>query len=72
MGRRSLSGRRTDASFTMDTLEWLIMENTELRQTVAELALQTAILRESLDDAKLIRLRLGTVAESVRESDVVA
>ena len=56
----------------MDTLEWLIMENTELRQTVAELALQTAILRESLDDAKLIRLRLGTVAESVRESDVVA
>jgi hypothetical protein len=42
---------------TTETLERLIVENIELRQTAADLALQTATLRESLDEAKLARLR---------------
>jgi hypothetical protein len=69
MGRRSLNRPEAETLFadtlfadTLDTLERLIMENTELRQTAAELALQTAILRESLDGAKLIRRRLRVVA----------
>ena len=61
MGRCSSSGKRPKAEMlfadTMDTLERLIVENIELRQTAAELALQTATLRESLDEAKLARLR---------------
>ena len=35
-----------------DTLEELLLENIELRQTAADLLLQTAILRESLNEAR--------------------
>jgi hypothetical protein len=42
---------------TTETLERLIVENIELRQTAADLALQTATLRERLDGAKLAMLR---------------
>jgi hypothetical protein len=49
----------------MDTLERLIVENIELRQTAAKLALQIATLRESLDEAKLARLRsVGLITPS--------
>ena len=61
MGGRCSNGKRPKAGMlfadTLDTLERLIVENIELRRTAAELALQTATLRESLDEAKLARLR---------------
>jgi hypothetical protein len=64
MGRRySSNGKRQQAETlytdAVDTLEQLILENFELRQTAAELALQTAILRESLGEASWTSLYSG-------------
>jgi hypothetical protein len=50
---------------TADTLESLILENMELREMVADLVLQTAILRERLNEAKSSELRLDGVEYSV-------
>jgi hypothetical protein len=41
---------------TKDTLERLILENVELRETAADLALETEVLRESLTRAKSTKL----------------
>jgi len=58
MGARSHSDEKRSEA---DTLEQLILENIELRQTAADLVLQTAILRESLDHARSSRQRFGRV-----------
>jgi len=42
-----------------ETLEQLILENNELRQTAANLVLQTAILRESLPQVGVSRVNLS-------------
>jgi hypothetical protein len=49
------------SSTSMTDLERLILENIELRQTAADLALQTAILRESLNQTRAAKQRLGYV-----------
>lgn len=64
MGRYSSPcGKRAKAetSDAADTLERLILENIELRQTAADLALQTAILRESLTETRSAKQRLGRI-----------
>jgi hypothetical protein len=59
MGRHSPNGQRPLFPDTTDTLEQLILENIELRQTAADLVLQTAILRESLNEVESTGLPFG-------------
>jgi len=51
--------RGNSRSCLNDTLEQLISENNELRQTAANLVLQTAILRESLTQVSVSRINLS-------------
>ena len=61
MGTRATLGRKQPKPEMLltDTLERLILENIELRQTAADLVLQTALLRESLAETMVTRTCLG-------------